>query len=149
MLRRILAVAAGLVAFLALVAAFDGLASLLFPLPPSADPNNPDSFRPQLANVAAAALAIVLTGSTLAAIAGTYVTALLLDLGDVYWPFITGAIGLIATLANALTVPHPVWFVVAAPLGVIGGAGLAVWLASRRRGSGAARAPAKTKQRKG
>ncbi len=129
MLRQILAVAAGIVVFLAIVAALDGLASVLFPLPPSIDPNNPDVFRDYMANLPTGALVIVLLGSTLAAFAGTYVSGILVGGGAWYWPYVTGAIGLVATLWNALSLPHPLWFVVAAPLGALTSVGLrpALW----------------------
>ncbi|MGH7711082.1 MAG: hypothetical protein ACREOG_07350 [Gemmatimonadaceae bacterium] len=133
MLRRILAIAAGIVVFIAIVSIFDGLGSLLFPTPPGFDPNNPDAIRERMANTPAGALAIVLLGSTLAALAGSYVTSMLIGVGGMLWGFVTGGLGLLATLVNALTVPHPAWFVIAALVGVIGATVLGVWLSGRRK----------------
>ncbi|MGQ0642030.1 MAG: hypothetical protein ACT4P6_14865 [Gemmatimonadaceae bacterium] len=130
MLRRILAVAAGVVVFLAVVALLDGLASVLFPAPPSIE-TNADAIPDQMPSIPLGALVIVLAGSTLAAFGGSYVTGMLGGAGVSYWPYVTGAIGLAATVTNALSLPHPLWFVVAAPVGVIGATVLGAWLSGR------------------
>jgi len=132
LLRRILAVAAGVVVFIAIVSICDGVANALFQSPPSVDPSNPDALRDQMANVPLGALVTVLAGSTLGALAGTYITGILIGDGATYWPFVTGVIGLAATVMNALTLPHPSWFVLAAPAGVIGASVLGWWLSGRR-----------------
>jgi len=140
MLRRVLSVVAGLVVFIVLVALFDAISSALFPVPGGLDINDIDSVRAYLANIPVAGLAIVLAGSTLGALAGSFVTGLLIGQGSSFWPYITGVVGMAATLANAFTLPHPAWFVTAAPLLVIAATILGAWLASRSRRGSAPRA---------
>jgi O-antigen/teichoic acid export membrane protein len=142
MLRRILAVVAGLVAFIALVAAFDGLSGALFPAPAGFDPNDIDSVRAHIENMPVVALVIVLAGSTLGALGGSFLTGFLIGEGVSFWPVITGVVGLCATMVNALTRPHPAWFVAAAPIGVVAATVLGWWLAWRRAGKSVRRAPA-------
>ncbi len=149
MLRRILAVVAGLVAFITLVAAFDGLSSVFFPTPAGFDPNDVDSVRAHIENMPVVALVIVLAGSTLGALGGSFLTGVLIGEGSSFWPFITGAIGLVATVMNALGRPHPTWFVAAAPLGVVAATILGFWLVWRRGGKSVRRAPASPKPQTG
>jgi hypothetical protein len=146
MLRRILAIAAGIVVFLAVVAALDGVKTLLFPPPPNVDASNPDALRDLAANAPVAALAIVIAGSTLGALAAAYVSGILIGGNATFWPYITGTVALLATLTNALRLPHPLWFVAAAPLGVVAATVLGAWLAARMsRGRLPARTPAPAK----
>jgi len=145
MLRRVLSVVAGLVVFIVLVALCDAISSALFPIPGGLDINDTDSVRAYIANTPVAGLAIVLAGSTFGALAGSFVTGLLIGEGSSFWPYITGLFGMAATLANALTLPHPTWFVAAAPLLVIAATILGALLARRSRKTTAPRARASAK----
>jgi hypothetical protein len=116
--------------FIAIAAAFDGLAGALFPPPQATDPSDLDAVREQMANIPLGAHVVVVVGSTLAAIAASYVTGILVGSAS-FWPFATGAIALALTLANALRSTRPSWFLIAAPAGVIAAAALGWWLSGR------------------
>jgi hypothetical protein len=132
-LRRVLAISAGAVVFILVFVLFDALSSAIFPTPSGFDPNDPDAVLAHLANTPPAALAVTLLGATVAAFAGAYATATLIGAAGAMWGVVTGAVGLIATMAHALTNQHPLWFIAAAPIGIAAGSALAVWFNMRRK----------------
>lgn len=142
MLRRILAVVAGLVVAMAVVFLVEALGGIVFPDPPGMDPANPDSVRDNMANVTVGALAFVLAAYALGAAAGSYVVGRLIGPGDWLWGLAAGGFVMLGAIANIYRIAHPMWFVVAAPLVVIGAAFLGAWLNRPRRSSIRRNAPA-------
>ena len=132
MLRRILAVATGIVVAMAVVVAVEALGSLVFRPPPGMDPTNADSVRANMPNVAVGALLVVLLAWALGGLAGSYVVARLVSAREALLGFIVGGFVLAGGLAALLQYSHPVWFIVAGPLAVIGATVLGVRLGSAR-----------------
>lgn len=85
MLRRSLALVAGLVLGMAIVFLVEGLGGIVFPAPPGMDPNNPDTVRDRMSLVSVGALLFVLAAWALGALAGSYVAGRLIGLGGALW----------------------------------------------------------------
>ncbi|MEW5916384.1 MAG: hypothetical protein AB1762_08260 [Gemmatimonadota bacterium] len=130
-LRRVLAISAGAVGFILVFVLFDALSSLVFPTPPGFDPSDPDAVNAHLASTPPAALAIILLGATVAAFAGSYVTATVTGPGGALWGLVTGGVSLVGALTSAITNRHPMWFLAATPVGIGVASALAVWLIRR------------------
>ncbi len=135
MLRRILAVVAGLVVAMAVVFAVEALGGIAFPPPPGMDPADPDSVRHNMASVTIGALVFVLVAWTLGALAGSYVVGRLIGPGGWRWGLVAGAFVMLGGIANMTRIPHPLWFVLTSPAVVIGAAVLGAWLSRPRRAS--------------
>jgi len=134
MLKTVLAVVAGIVVAFGIVFASDALFHALAPsAPPPADTNNREAMRAYVAGQPTGVLIAVLVGWTLAAFAGSALAARLARRGE--WPgWIVTGLFLLATAANFMMVPHPMWMVA---VGVV--AILAAGWAGSRMGAGSSR----------
>jgi hypothetical protein len=113
MLRTVLSVIAGIVVAFAVVLASDALFHALAPsAPPPADTSNREAMRAYVASQPVGVLIAVLAGWALAAFAGSALAAHLARRGERPGWIVT-ALFLLATAANFLMVPHPMWMVVA------------------------------------
>ena len=117
--RELLAVVGGLaVAFLAIFA-IEMLGHSLYPLPPDVDLTNPEALRAAAAAIPTAAYALVLMGWLIGACLGGFVAVKLIRGASTRPALIVGALILAGAIYNMVTMPHPVWMVVGAVLGII------------------------------
>lgn len=133
MLRRSLALVAGLVLGMAIVFLVEGLGGIVFPAPPGMDPYNPDTVRDRMSLVSVGALLFVLAAWALGALSGSYVAGRLIGLGGALWAGVVGALVMAGCIAKMTQFPHPAWFVVASPLAVMGATVLGTWLSRPRK----------------
>ncbi len=116
MLRTVVSVIAGIVAAFAIVFASDALFHALVPsAPPPADTSDREAMRAYVAGQPAGVLIALLAAWALAAFAGSALAARLARRGEKPGWVVTGLF-LLATAANFMMVPHPMWMVV---LGVV------------------------------
>jgi pimeloyl-ACP methyl ester carboxylesterase len=109
MLRRLLAVIAGLAVGAGIVFAVETLSAALYPLPPGTDAANAAAMKAFVAQLPTWALLLVLFGWGLGALAGGWVAARVA--GRVRGPArVVGLALLGAAVFNMLTIPHPLWF---------------------------------------
>lgn len=113
-LRSVLAVGAGVVAGGLTVFGIEVLGRLAVPPPPGHDPGDPASIAAAMAAMPPAAFAILLlayvTGPTL----GAWLAARRAPSRPTLHAASVGAFFVAGGLSNFLTIPHPVWFVIAA-----------------------------------
>ncbi len=89
---------------------FTGLACVkLFPLPPGFDQHNPEAVAAAVAAMPLAAKLLVVSGWCLGAFAGGGVAARIAQQYRVGAALLIGALVVAGTLANASSVPHPLW----------------------------------------
>ena len=117
MLRRILAVVAGLVAAMAITFAIEAVGRVLFPLPSGMALNDPESMRDRMDMIPLGALASILVAWTLGALAGAYSVG---RLGGAMLSYIAGAAVLVWAAWMTMRMPHPIWFVLATPILIVG-----------------------------
>ena len=123
-MKKLLGVIAGIVVAFVLVAGFDYLGSLLFSAG-SIDLADADALAAYIADMPLAAKLIVVTGWSIAPLAGAWLCLRIADWAPGGW--IVTAAFLVAGLFNQLALPHPLWMQVGAVvLPLLGG-----WLAQR------------------
>lgn len=126
-LRGFAAVMMGLVVAFVVSFGIELINSRIFPLPAGTDPRDPAAVKSAIAGLPAAALAGVLLGWFLAALAGSWV-ATRIARGDHRPAWFLGVLLLAAAVGNMLEIPHPAWFWAAAlvlyPAGTMLGARL-------------------------
>jgi len=131
MIRSALVLLAGVVAAVLVVMLMDGVVGSIYSLPSGADPKNPERLRQAIAGLPAAAFLLLAAGWALAAGVGSYVAARLAAHDHAIHGVIVALFVLVATVANLVRIPHPVWMWPAAII-LIPAAG---WAATRLVGS--------------
>lgn len=113
-LRSVLAVLAGAVTAFVLIAVIELLDHRIYPLPPDVDPSDPKELAAAMAQAPVGALLLVLLGWAVGTVAGAWVAARTAGRFHLVHGMIVGVLLLCAAVANMLSLPHPVWFWIAA-----------------------------------
>lgn len=129
-MRRILAVLAGLFTAMLVVFGVETLSRRLYPPPPGADLGDPAQLEAFVQGLPPPALGMILAAWTLGTLAGALVACRIAPDKPLIYASIIGAIMLVATLMNLAVIPHPDWFGIAAIALVTGAALLASRLSS-------------------
>jgi hypothetical protein len=109
-LRSLLAVVLGLIAAGLVIAAVEGIDSVVFPLPAGVDPSNRESLAAAMADVPVGALLLVLLGWCVGTFAGAWVAARVAGRAPLLHGLILGGLLLAVAVLNMLALPHPAWF---------------------------------------
>ena len=136
LIRRILAVVAGLIVAAVVVAGVEAASSVLYPLPEGIDHTDREAMTAAIAQLPTTAFLAVLVAWGLGALAGAW-TAVRIS-GVAVTGYIIGALLLAAGVANLLAIPHPVWMwpgaLVAVGAGTLAGVRSGPAIASTFRG---------------
>ena len=124
-MRRILAVIAGLIVAFLLVAGAEGIVHKLYPPPPGTNMQDMDQMKAFVASLPLAPLLIVLAGWLIATFVATWVAAKIAR--NPTPAYIVGGLLLCAGIANAFIIPQPIWFSIASFVIYIG----ATWVGAR------------------
>jgi hypothetical protein len=130
--RSILAVLAGIVVALALVAAIEAGGHAAYPVPAGVDLTSPEQARAYMDGIPLGALLFVFAAWTCGAFGGALVAALLAKSRPMSHAGIVGGVVLAAAAANLAMLPHPTWFAVLGVAGIVVGAFAAGKLVSLR-----------------
>jgi hypothetical protein len=125
--RAILAIVAGCVLSLLVVAGVDALGHMIYPPPAGVDASDPAAMRVIIAEMPFGAFVIVVSGWILGAALGAWVATRLSRTGKAWPGGAVGGVTLAATGINLFTIAHPVWVVIAALIGIP----LATWVGIR------------------
>lgn len=125
--RAILAVVAGCVLSVLVVAGLEALGHQIYPPPAGVDLRDPAAMRTVIARMPAGAFVILVSGWILGAGLGAWLATRLSGTGKAWPGGVVGGVTLAATVINLFTIPHPVWVVVAALIGIP----LAAWVGIR------------------
>jgi len=121
--RSFIAIVAGMVVAVTCVSVFDLIAGSFHPVPEGFDPKNWEQVKAHAANAPTPALLVVLLGWVVGAFAGGVVSSRIAERKRKGYAYIISTLILAATISNFFTVPHPMWMMTAAIIG-IGVAGL-------------------------
>lgn len=109
MLRKILAVVAGVVTCVLVVFVVEAIGHLVYPPPPGVDLHDPEAVKSLISTLPAGALLFVVLAWVLGAFAGGAVAGLI---GRSLVPAILiGAIELLFGIMTMVMIPHPVWMI--------------------------------------
>lgn len=139
-LRRILAVLAGMVTGFVLVALVESAGHTVYPPPKDIDFTDPAALNAYVRSIPLGALLFVLLAWVVGTFGGAWVAARLAGRQPMLHAGIIGALLLAASVANLIAIPHPVWFSVSAVVLVP----LSAWRAGRLAADSAGRAAART-----
>lgn len=133
MLRRILAVVAGVVAAMAVIFVVEAAGRALFPLPSGMSLDDPQSVRARADMIPVGAFASMLAAWTAGALVGSYGVGRLVGRGGAAPAYLAGAVVLVDAAITTMRTPHPFWFVVVTPILVLGATILGAWPSRERR----------------
>ncbi len=114
MLRKIAAVLLGVITAFVLVAAIQKLGQLVFPPPADLSLKDPERWRAYVAALPPGPFFFVLAAWALGTLGGGGVAARVAGEKSLFYAAIVGAVVMIASIAQLVAVPHPLWFTVAA-----------------------------------
>ncbi len=114
MIRKISAVVAGAVVAFGLVALLETISHALYPLPAGLDFRNPAHLKVYAATLPLGALWCVLGAWLVATFAGCWLAIVIARERPMFFAALVGSLVLVATIANLLMIPHPVWFSITA-----------------------------------
>ena len=127
MARAIFSIVAGLIVAVAVIGGMTILSHTLYPPPPGVNPRDSEALRSLVAVMPMTALLLIVGGWIGGAGLGSHM-AVRVARRAVRWPgFLVGTLILLASLYNLFTIPHPIWFFVAAVIGVP----LATWIGTQ------------------
>ena len=132
MLRSLMAVLAGTLALPLVVAGVEGMGHLAYPPPAGIESMNWDEMRQAFAGLPAAAFAFVFAAWMAGALCGSWLSAWIAGRAPFVHGGIVGGLGLAATVANLVMLPHPLWLAIAGPAGVVLATLAGILAASRR-----------------
>ena len=134
MVRRIIAVIAGIAVAVVLVMLVQQLGHGLFPPPPDLDPADRDFMEAYVASLPWGPLAFVIASYFLATLLGGWVAGAIAGERPMVYAGIVAACILAGAISTVMMIPHPAWFTATAIAAILLAALLAAALASRARG---------------
>lgn len=133
MLRTILAVIGGFITFFLLILAVQKIGHLVYPPPADIDFSDAELARNYVETLPVGAILFVGFSYMIGAFGGTVVASAIGTLKPLYFGVTIGGIVLAFTLMNFFIIPHPWWFMVAAPIAIVVASYAAIQLMQRFR----------------
>ena len=118
-LRKILAVAVGMIAAGFAVGAVQALGHSLYPLPAGANPENPEDISKYVESAPFMAVFFVIISYAAGALTGGFLSTLIANDRKKIYAVIIGIFFLITSIYMMITIPSPIWFWIC---------GILVWL---------------------
>ncbi len=118
MLRRILAVLAGIVVFGIVVMLFDEISHRMYPMPEGMSMDNMQDMADYIAAAPFSAMFMVMLGWVVGALVGAFTAARISTTHKRLAAGIVGALAFAGTTMNAFMLPHPWWMVAGGLLGI-------------------------------
>jgi len=112
MLRKVIAVFAGLVTAWAIFIVIQALSHFVAAPPFAIDLNDPDSINRYMAAMPLLGFVLVLAGYAIGSFFGGFVIEAVARGGGIVLPVIAGGILMLAWILNLLVFPHPIWIAV-------------------------------------
>lgn len=134
MVRKIIAIVAGLAVAVITVMLVQKLGHHLYPPPEGLDPADEAFMREYIANLPWGPLTIVIGSYVLATLAGGWVAAAVAGERPAVFAGIVALLVLAGAVSTMVMFPHPTWFMVTSVAGIIVAALIAARLASARTG---------------
>jgi hypothetical protein len=132
--RTILGIVVGVLVAMAVVFATEWVIQLIAPAPADFNMRDPEQVRTRVASLPTWMIALVLVGYLVGTGLGSW-AAVRIARTTALWPgLVVGAAIFLATLYNLMTIPHPIWFMGIAVVGIP----IASWLGARSGRAGVA-----------
>lgn len=112
--RTVLAAVVGAIVAFAVTFGVEAVGRVLYPPPPGIDFTNAEALRAYIHDLPVGAFLIVLAAWALATFAGAFVATKIGGEGGLRLAAVVGTIVMIASIANFVSIPHPLWFMVIA-----------------------------------
>ncbi len=126
MLRKILAIIAGVIAGIAVITLIQQLSSMMHPMPEGVSMNDMEAFKTWAASLPTSAYLMVILSYVLGSFVGGFVSTLVTRIK--FWPaIVVGGILMLMGILNAVAIPQPLWVSIASILCFIP----AAWLGAR------------------
>lgn len=126
---------AGVVIAVALVWLVERIGQSIYPPPADLDFADPDAMRAYVATVPLGALLFVAAAWFIGTLGGTFVACKIGNAKPWTFAVVVGGLMLIATAANLIMIPHPIWFSILGVVGIIVAACLGMKFAARSQSS--------------
>ena len=130
MLRDAAAAVAGLVVAIVLIAAVQFVGHSIYPPPAGLDQHDPEAMQDYVSTLPVLALLFPMFAYFIGTFCGTLLACTIGTARPVIFAFIVGLLILAFTIANLISIPHPLWFSVIAVVGIIASAWLAMLMAT-------------------
>ena len=114
MLRRIAAVLLGVITAFVLVAVIQKLGHSVYPPPPGLSLDDPETWKAYVAELPPGPFFFVLAAWALGTLGGGFVSARIAQEKPLLYALVVGAVVMIASIAQLVAIPHPLWFTIAA-----------------------------------
>jgi hypothetical protein len=128
--RKIAAVLLGVITAFALVAVIQKLGHLVYPPPADLSLDDPERWKAYVAGLPPGPFFFVLAAWALGTLGGGLVAARIARQKPLFYALIVGAVVMIASIAQLVAIPHPLWFTIAAFILIPAAAYVAAQLAS-------------------
>ena len=135
--RNIAAGVAGILVAVGLVWMVEMVGHSVYPPPPNLDFSDTEAIRAYLSNVPLTAFLFIGGAWFIAALGGTFAACKIGRAKPLIFSMVVGGFVLIATMANLVMIPHPLWFSLTGIAGVVVGAWLGMVLAGKTSGESA------------
>ena len=119
MARSLLGVLAGFAVAVVVIIVVESIGLKLYPLPAGVDPSDPEAIKAAMPSMPLGAFLFVLASWFLGAGAGAAVAQRLAKATTRAPGLTVGGLILVAALYNMWAIPHPVWFMAAAVVGIL------------------------------
>ena len=110
MLRKILAVVAGIIATSVAVGLVQQLGHYLYPLPTGTDPNDAEAIKKYVETAPFMAIFFVIISYAVGALVGGFVSTSIANDGKKIYALIIGVLFLFTSIYMMITIPSPIWF---------------------------------------
>ena len=138
MIRRIVALLAGLAVAVVLVMLIQKLGHTLYPPPDGLDPADREFMEKYIASLPWGPLAFVVVSYVLSTLVGGWLAATIAGERPLLFAGIVGGFIPAGAIMTVTMIPHPPWFVAGSVVGIVGAAIVGATLASKRGGFGKA-----------
>jgi hypothetical protein len=118
-IRKIAAVVLGIVVAVGIVAAVESLGHAVYPFPPDVDLNDPIRLGNYIESLPLGAFLFVAGAWVLATFGGCLLACFIAREKPHFYAAIVGGFVLVATVANLVIIPHPLWFSISALIAIV------------------------------
>ena len=135
MVRNIAAAVIAVIVAIVLVQSIEMLSHAIYPIPEDMDFSDSDKVRDFMSTLPVGAIVFIGIAWTVGAFGGTLVGAWIATAKPLVYAIVAGGVVLAGAITMLILLPHPWWFTISAPLGVVVGAYLGMSVATRLRAS--------------
>jgi len=127
MIRNITAAITGIVTAFLLVMLIEMLGHSVYPPPPGLSVDDMDAIRAYIETAPVGALLFPALAYIVASFCGTLLACYIGTAKPIIYGTVVGGLMLVATVANLIMIPHPLWFSATAVIGIVA----STWFATR------------------